>query len=130
MVVGPEDQQRQISFFNFYLRPALFLPEDFLPVDIRAVDFLLVDLRAEDFLVADFLEVVFLPVVFLEDFLAAVFLLGFFAGTLAPDSLASLIAMAIACLRLFTFLPDLPLFSVPRLRSCIAFLTLLPAFFP
>jgi hypothetical protein len=38
--------------------------------------------------------------------------------------------MAIACLRLVTFLPERPLRSVPRLRSCIARLTLLCAFFP
>jgi hypothetical protein len=31
--------------------------------------------------------------------------------------------IAIACLRLFTFLPERPLFKVPRLRSRIAFLT-------
>jgi len=35
--------------------------------------------------------------------------------------------IAIACLRLVTFLPDLPLFSVPSFRSCIAFFTLLRA---
>jgi hypothetical protein len=38
--------------------------------------------------------------------------------------------MAIACLRLLTFLPDRPLVSVPRFRSCIAFLTLVFAFDP
>lgn len=36
--------------------------------------------------------------------------------------------IAIACLRLFTFLPDCPLFSVPRFRSCSAFFTLSDAF--
>src|SRR5580692_5911676 len=35
--------------------------------------------------------------------------------------------MAIACLRLVTFFPELPLLSVPRLRSSIAFLTFAPA---
>src|SRR5438105_13877679 len=38
--------------------------------------------------------------------------------------------MAIACFLLVTFLPDLPLFSVPSLRSCIAFLTFFCAFLP
>ena len=38
--------------------------------------------------------------------------------------------MAIACLRLFTFLPERPLFSVPRFRSCIALRTFCCAFFP
>ena len=32
--------------------------------------------------------------------------------------------MAIACLRLVTFLPDRPLRSVPAFRSCMAFSTL------
>ena len=36
--------------------------------------------------------------------------------------------MAMACLRLFTFLPDRPLFSVPFLRSCIARSTFSDAF--
>lgn len=36
--------------------------------------------------------------------------------------------MAMACLRLFTFLPLRPLFSLPRLNSCISRLTDCPAF--
>jgi hypothetical protein len=47
----------------------------------------------------------------------------FFAGTFAPAFRASDRPIAIACLRLVTFLPDRPLFSVPVLRSCIARLT-------
>jgi hypothetical protein len=84
------------------------------------------------FLERDFLEVDFLELDFLElDFLEADFLeLDFFFGTLAPAFRACESPMAIACLRLLTFLPDLPLLSVPRLRSCIAFLTLLCAFLP
>jgi hypothetical protein len=35
-----------------------------------------------------------------------------------------------ACLRLRTVLPDPPLLSVPRLRSCIAFATFSCAFRP
>src|SRR5205809_4198023 len=54
----------------------------------------------------------------------------FFLGTLAPALRASDKPMAIACLRLVTFLPDRPLLSVPRLRSCIAFSTFLLADFP
>jgi hypothetical protein len=38
--------------------------------------------------------------------------------------------MAIACLRLVTFLPDPPLRSVPCLRSRITFATFWDAFFP
>src|SRR5437763_16376536 len=54
----------------------------------------------------------------------------FFDGTLPPARRASERPMAMACLRLFTFFPEEPLFSVPCLRSCIAFSTFSPAFFP
>ncbi len=46
-------------------------------------------------------------------------------GTLAPERRASDNPIAIACLRLFALLPARPLFSLPRLYSCIA----LPTFF-
>src|SRR6266550_1411349 len=58
------------------------------------------------------------------------YFLDFFRGTFAPASRASLRPIAIACLRLVTFLPDPPDRSVPRLRSCIARSTLSEAFFP
>ena len=64
------------------------------------------------------------------DELAFFFELPFFFGTFAPERRASDRPIAMACLRLFTFLPDRPLFSVPRLRSCIARFTLLCAFLP
>ena len=51
-------------------------------------------------------------------------LLFFLGGTCAPDRLASERPIAMACLRLFTFLPERPLRRVPRFRSCIACLTL------
>ena len=63
---------------------------------------------------------------FFED---AFFLEGL-RGTFPPALRACERPIAIACLRLLTFLPDLPLFSVPRFRSCIAFLTLLFALLP
>lgn len=47
----------------------------------------------------------------------------FGAGTLAPFFLASDSPIAMACLRLVTFLPDLPDRSLPRFRSCIASFT-------
>src|SRR5437867_9474125 len=53
-----------------------------------------------------------------------------FFGTFAPALRASDRPIAIACLRLVTFLPERPLFSVPSLRSCIARFTLLCAFLP
>lgn len=52
------------------------------------------------------------------------------AGTFAPERRASDKPIAIACLRLVTFLPERPLRSVPDLRSLIARLTLAPARFP
>jgi hypothetical protein len=51
----------------------------------------------------------------------------FFFGTFLPAFLASDKPMAIACLRLFTFFPDLPLFSVPSFFSCMARSTFFPA---
>jgi hypothetical protein len=86
----------------------------------------------DDFLVDDFFELVFLDEDFLEDdfFELDFFDDDFFDGTLPPARRASESPMAMACLRLFTFLPELPLFSVPFFRSCIAFSTLSCAFFP
>ena len=51
-------------------------------------------------------------------------------GPFPPSRRASDSPIAIACLRLFTFLPDPPDRSVPRLRSCIAFSTFWEAFRP
>jgi hypothetical protein len=51
----------------------------------------------------------------------------FFFGTLAPLLRASDRPIAIACLRLVTFLPERPLFSVPALRFFMARLTFLAA---
>jgi hypothetical protein len=50
-------------------------------------------------------------------------------GTFAPFLRASLRPIAIACFRLFTFLPD-PLSSVPFFRLRIADSTVFPADFP
>jgi hypothetical protein len=84
----------------------------------------------EDADLRDFVEVPFFEddaffddeAFFDEDFLAG--------GTLPPAARASDNPIAIACLRLVTFLPDPPLFSVPRLRSCIVFSTFSEAFLP
>ena len=90
--------------------------------DLRALDFLADDLREDDFLADDLRA---------PDFFAELLrALDFFAGTLPPARRASDSPIAIACLRLFTFLPDLPLRSVPALRSCMAFLTFDCAFLP
>src|SRR2546423_15612044 len=63
---------------------------------------------------------------FFDDF----FFEDFFFGTLPPSFRASDNPIAIACFLLVTFLPDFPLFKVPSLRSCIAFLTFFCAFLP
>jgi hypothetical protein len=52
-----------------------------------------------------------------------------FFGTFFPLALASDSPIAIACLRLLTFLPERPLFRVPALRFFIARLTSVDAFF-
>jgi hypothetical protein len=61
-------------------------------------------------------------------FFAFRFFAAFF-GTFAPSALASDRPIAIACLRLVTFLPDRPLFSVPALRFFITRSTSAEAFF-
>ena len=58
------------------------------------------------------------------------FFVFFFAGTWPPFLRALDRPMAIACFLLLTVLPDLPLFCVPFLVLCTAFLTSLFAFLP
>jgi len=62
---------------------------------------------------------------FFDDF----FFEDFFFDALPPSLRASDNPIAMACFLLVTFFPD-PLFRVPSLRSCIAFLTFCCAFFP
>ena len=71
---------------------------------------------------------------FLFDFFAVFFFEAFrffdaFFGTFLPLALASDRPIAIACLRLLTFLPERPLFNVPDLRFFIARPTSFDAFF-
>jgi hypothetical protein len=137
--IAPMSDNRTTA--DFFVRQRLRSPRTPAPGAATRVlrparyDFFLLD---EDFPLADdfrlagdfrFDEAFFLAAGFLldEDF----FLLDDdFFGTLPPAFLASDSPIAIACLRLLTFLPDRPLLSVPALRSCIAFLTLLCAFLP
>lgn len=49
-------------------------------------------------------------------------------GTLSPSFLASDMPIAIACLRLVTFFPEVPLFSFPSANSCITLLIFFSAF--
>jgi len=99
------------------------------------------DLRADDFFDAELREAerpeavretVFFAGLFAADFLDDRFDAELpdderFAGTLPPALRASERPIAMACLRLVTFLPEPPLRNVPCLRSCIAFFTLLCA---
>src|SRR5450756_1781588 len=62
-------------------------------------------------------------------FFAVFFFFAAFFGTFLPAALASDKPIAIACLRLLTFLPERPLFKVPALRFFIARPTLADAFF-
>ncbi len=114
--------------------------EPFFRLDERFdVDFFLVDeerfdvdfFRDDDFFAVDLFR---LDPFFAVDFFAVDFRLDDFfrldlRGTLAPSSRASESPIAIACLRLVTLRP-LPLFSVPRFRSCIARATFLLALRP
>src|SRR3954454_1119023 len=61
------------------------------------------------------------------DFLRPPLFAVFFFGTFFPDLRASERPIAIACLRLLTFFPVRPLFSVPFLRFLIARSTFLDA---
>jgi hypothetical protein len=62
-----------------------------------------------------------------ETRLADVFFGG---GTLPPAARASDNPIAIACLRLVTFLPECPLFNVPAFISFMTFSTFSDAFLP
>jgi hypothetical protein len=119
--------------FEDFFEPVDFFDEDFFdPVDdfLEALDAFFddVDLRDDD--VLELLR--FAPVDFEDEdfFEPAFFDDDFRAGTLPPASRASDRPMAMACLRLVTFLPEPPLFSVPRFRSCIARSTFSDALLP
>jgi hypothetical protein len=116
---------------------AAFFAADFFAADLRAGDFLDADFFDADFFDADFFDADFFDADFFDadffdaDFFDADFFdADFFGGTFAPARRASDNPMAIACLRLLTFLPEPPLRSVPSLRSCMTFLTFACAFFP
>ena len=61
-------------------------------------------------------------------FVAVFRFLAAFFGTLSPSARASDRPIAIACLRLFTFRPERPLFKVPALRFFITRSTSADAF--
>jgi hypothetical protein len=107
-----------VVFFDevdFFEVDAFFDVVDFFEVEAFFVD-------DDDFFDAAFFDEP--PEDFLDDE-------DFFAGgTLPPSRRASERPMAMACLRLVTFLPEPPLRSVPSFRSCIVFSTLSWAFLP
>ena len=101
------DDFRRVDLCPEDLRPEDFRPEDFRPVDlcddlVRAADFRDDDLRDDDFDVR-------------------------LRGVFSPFSRASLMPMAIACLRLVTLRPPRDL-SVPCLRRRMALPTVELAF--
>ena len=101
------------DFFEEDFLPAVFFDEE---VFFEDEDFFADEedfFEDEDFLADDFFE---------DDFFAG--------GTLPPSRLASDRPMAMACLRLVTFLPEPPLFNLPRFISCMFSSTLSEAFFP
>jgi hypothetical protein len=103
----------------------LFLADDFAP----PLDDLEDDFEAEDF-EADLPLEAFAPDDFDdEDLELEPFELDFLAGTFSPSLLASERPIAIACFLLVTFLPE-PVFSVPRLNSCISSSTFSCDFLP
>jgi hypothetical protein len=77
----------------------------------------------DDFFAGDFFEDFFEEAFFDGDFFDEDFF-----GTFAPSLRASDRPMAMACLRLVTFLPLRPLFRVPLFFSRMARSTFLPAF--
>jgi hypothetical protein len=115
-------------FFEVDLRD-LVEEEDFFEELLRFFDEDLVDFFELDFFEEDLLD--FFDDDFFEppDFFADFDPFGG-GGTFPPASRASDKPMAMACLRLFTFLPDPPLRSFPSLNSCITFSTLSCDFFP
>ena len=118
-VLRPEDLRGDARFDPDFLEDDFFAV-DFRGADFRDADFFDDDLRAEDLRAADFFV----------DFFAAFFDRFGFGGTFPPARRASDRPIAIACLRLVTFLPERPLRSLPCLRSSIALLTFACAFLP
>jgi hypothetical protein len=110
LMIGPGLRRGDDHFADFFFQDVFFFVDFFFAVLFVAVLFV-VDFFAVDFFFVDFLDA------------------AFFFGTLAPALRASDSPIAIACLRLFTFLPE-PLLSVPFLRSCMTFFTFSPAFLP
>jgi hypothetical protein len=115
------------------------VPDARLPEDRRDVERFDADLLEEDRLVDDRFDAVLRdddfdddlrPDDFDDDLRPVDFDDDFFEGTFAPALRASDRPIAIACLRLFTSLPERPLRSSPVLRSCIASRTDDCAFLP
>jgi hypothetical protein len=123
---------RQVIRGYFFFEVDFFDEEDFFEEDDFFADEVFFEDDEEDFFEEPFFEddeeAFFDDPFFEEPFFEDE---DFFAvGTLPPSARASDRPIAMACLRLVTFLPEPPLLSVPRLRSCIAFSTFSDALFP
>jgi hypothetical protein len=105
---------------DFFEVDDFFEDDDFLDVEVffELVPFF----DDDDFFEVDFFDDDFLLVDFFDDDFGS-------GGTLPPSRLASDRPMAMACLRLVTFLPE-PLRSFPRFISCIVSSTFSCDFFP
>jgi hypothetical protein len=109
-----------------------FFFDDFFDEDVFDEDFFALDFFEED----DFCDEPFFDVDFFVDLEDDFFAVDFFdddffaGGTLPPSRRASDRPMAMACLRLVTFLPERPLFNLPRFISCMFSSTFSDAFFP
>ena len=140
--------RRYEDFFDEDFFAAFFFA-DFFAVERFGEDFLGAVLRVDERFGADFLDddffvdfldedffAGFLDDDFFADFFADFFVDAFFferfgfGGAFAPARRASERPIAIACLRLVTFLPERPLRSFPSFRSSITFLTFACAFLP
>lgn len=125
-----EEDFLAVPFFATDFREAALREPAFFGADLRAGERRVPPLRGDLVLVVDLFAAPFFEALFfvlLRDvFLEAVVPLraAFFRGTLAPASRASESPIAIACLRLVTFLPLRPDFNFPFFISCMALSTL------
>ena len=129
--VQPYDDFFDEDFLDEDFFAAFFFDADFFAVDRFDAVFLDADFFADDFFADDFFADDFFADFLGADFFADDFFDRFgFGGTFPPARRASDRPIAIACLRLVTFLPERPLLSLPCLRSSITFLTFACAFLP
>jgi len=121
-----------VDVLDFAAADLLLLPDlDLAAADLLRVAVVFFFVEDEDAFFAVEVDFFFVPEALLRADEPELFLAveedepeDFREGTFPPSFLASESPMAIACLRLFTVLPELPDFSWPLFISCIAFSTL------